>query len=385
MEKEADMSDETGRQAGDPAEPAIPFEMWAEIAAELLERTSAERLEILVRRSVKPEDWTPSDEHWAALMAEEIAEGDFTRADVYAKRCADVFKARRDAAMVKPAEAHPAQEAAAPAAAPVAAVAQVVETAPVVPVAPVVVVAPSIPIQAPAAVMAPSIPIQAPAAVTAPSIPIQAPAAGIPPVQPPAVVMAPAQPKGATPAAPPQASDPLMGTVLGVDSPWVAALPFAPKVPDQMALEGAAKHASAVQPSGPGQRAMKLGETTSMPALNELLLQTLPFAGPGGPPAAGPPEIPRPADVPPSSESAAPGKLPDFTIERFASLCAELELDSARSAEILERYRVRAEQKAMLDMAWAARFRAEPATFATFQEAKTVYTRWLLSVKGGPA
>jgi hypothetical protein len=380
MEKESDMNDETERQAGDPAEPTISFEIWAEVAAEMLERTSAERLEILERRSVKPEDWTPSDGYWTERMTEAIAEGDFTRADVYAKRCAEVFQARRSAAMAGSGEAPPAPEAA---------VGPVVPVMPVVPVAPEVPAMPVVPVM-PVAPVAPIVPVMpvAPIAPIAPIMPVapilQPPAAVAPPLQPPAAIMAPLQSEGASPANPAQGSDPLAGTVLGVESPWVAALPFAPKVADQIALAGAAKHASEVQPSGPARRAPKMGETAMIPAMNELFMKTLPFDDSDGAPAAAPPEISRPSDAPAPPESATLAGLPEFTVERFASLCAELELDASRSAEILDRYRIRADQKAILDKAWGARFRAEPATYAAFQEAKSIYTRWLFAQKGGP-
>lgn len=374
MEKESDMSDETERQAGDPAEPAISFEIWAEVAAEMLERTSAERLEILERRSVKPEDWTPSDGYWTERMTEEIAEGDFTRADVYAKRCAEVFQARRNAAMAGSVEAPPAPEAAVAPVVPVMPVAPIAPEVPAMPVVPVMPVAPVVPIM-PVAPVAPIMPV-------APIIPIQPPAAVAPPLQPPAAIMAPLQSEGAS--LPTQGSDPLAGTVVGVESPWVVALPFAPKVADQIALAGAAKHASEVQPSGPARRAPKMGETAMIPAMNELFMKTLPFDDSGEAPAAAPPEISRPSDAPAPPESATLAGLPDFTVERFASLCAELELDASRSAEILDRYRIRADQKAILDKAWGARLRAEPATYAAFQEAKSIYTRWLFAQKGGP-
>lgn len=75
--------------------PALPFETWVQIAAKMLERSASQKLELLQNHNVKPEDWTPSDEHWTAILASDIAAGDFTRADVYALVCLEEMQARK--------------------------------------------------------------------------------------------------------------------------------------------------------------------------------------------------------------------------------------------------------------------------------------------------
>ncbi|NUQ73338.1 MAG: hypothetical protein HUU21_07270 [Polyangiaceae bacterium] len=240
--------------------PAIAFEQWAEIAAEMLYRSSAERLEILRRRSIAPETWAPADAHWSNALAEEIAAGDLERAKIYAKRCADQTKQKSGSP--KPADALAN----------------------------------------------------------------------------------------------------LRGTSLALDIPRGPALPFAPGAPPEIALQNAQKHAAAVQPPPPPKSAPSFGSTAAHPDMQKIARQVMPFG-----------------DTSPGSEPEL-----DFTVERFASLCAELDMHPERAPEVLKRYGLGPDQKARLDALWRTKFSAEPATYAVFQEAKAVYAKWLASVGRGP-
>jgi hypothetical protein len=126
----------------------------------------------------------------------------------------------------------------------------------------------------------------------------------------------------------------------------------------------------------------QLGETAHMDDMQEIVRRILPFGVPGAeaPPAAKPAAPPA---QPAPQEPASPRPELDFTLQRYASLCVELEKDPARASETLTRYGLRVEQKVELDAIWAAKFRAEPASYATFQKAMTVYAEWLRGQRGG--
>lgn len=94
----------------------------------------------------------------------------------------------------------------------------------------------------------------------------------------------------------------------------------------------------------------------------------LPFAGAKPPPPAPPPPL---AVKPPLD-------LPSFSVEQYASLCVELELDPAHALETLLRYRLTAEQRTALDAAWRERMAQAADLYAAWSQAVARYKTWKL-------
>ena len=69
------------------------------------------------------------------------------------------------------------------------------------------------------------------------------------------------------------------------------------------------------------------------------------------------------------------------SVERYASLCVDLERAPGQAAETLARYRLTAEQKVTLDERWRAKM-SDTETRARWDEACKVYRAWL--AKGSP-
>ena len=70
-----------------------------------------------------------------------------------------------------------------------------------------------------------------------------------------------------------------------------------------------------------------------------------------------------------------------LTLEQYASLCAELAFDPAKSDETLARYRVSAASKTELDQYWGARLAAEPALQTKWREAYQIYFGFLTNAR----
>lgn len=339
---------ETPSTASIDNDPPVAFDSWAPIAAKMLDRSSAERLDILRKHSITPEAWTPSDAHWSLLVADEIAAGEMVHAEVYAAHCAAEYKARRTSdAPSPPVEAprpppEPVKEVAKE---PVKAKEPVREAAPIAPIAPVVPVLPVAPI-APEKKIAP----------------IEAPAA------PPPMVQNPHFP------------DELYGTSMALNIPRGPSLPFAAKSAAESPLAKPA--AKADQPPLPP--AHSLGQTTDMPDLAQIARSIVPFKT-KAPTDAQPKPAPvaSPAAVPPAmvSQPELPRDVPELTLEQYASLCAELELAPNREQETMRRYHLRSDQKGRLDSYWTARFLADSSVHAAYRHAKSTYMNWLKSTR----
>jgi hypothetical protein len=169
---------------------------------------------------------------------------------------------------------------------------------------------------------------------------------------------------------PKPAASPPRGTLLSFDIRQAPATPFSAQSTASEAFERARKHAAQAQaPIMPEVHVP--GEPETMLDMGDVVRKVLPFGPDTEAPAA------------PQKPSAPPAD-PDFTLERYASLCVELEMAPERSAATLQRYGIGAERKKLLDAHWAARLRAEPASQAAFQEAKAVYLRWLRSTRREP-
>jgi hypothetical protein len=69
--------------------------------------------------------------------------------------------------------------------------------------------------------------------------------------------------------------------------------------------------------------------------------------------------------------------LPTLSIEQYASLTVDLDVDPGHRTEILARYRVPEAQLAALDAAWSARFAADASASVSFRRAAATYRKWL--------
>lgn len=332
---------ETPATASIDTDPPVAFDTWARLAAKMLERSSAERLDVLREHAITPDAWTPSDTHWSLLLADDIATGEMVRADVYAAHCAAEFKARRtNDAPSPPVEAPkpPPEPVKAVAAEPVKAIDSVKASLP--PIVPIVIV---------------------PEKKNAPIVPIEVP------VAPPPLIPQPEVPSE------------LYGTSLALNIPRGPSLPFAAKSAAESPMAKPAPKAD--QPPPP---AHSLGQTTDMPELAQLARSIVPFKGkaPTDTQPKPAPAAPR-AAIPPAIVTLpeAPRDVPELTLEQYASLCAELELAPSREQETLRRYHLRSDQKARLDSYWTARFLADSNVHGAFRHAKTTYANWLKSTR----
>lgn len=373
-------------------DPPVAFDKWAPVAAEMLQRNSAERLEILRRHSLTPEDWTPSDAHWSAVLALEITAGNHARADIYALHCATEFKARREqSAPVQPVRDVKPEEVTA---------AKAISTAAVVEDEPPVINAPPplayVPVHAPNEV--PYMPAEVPAMPPLGYGAKDTESDTKPPMYNP-VIPNPVLPK-------PVAPNALQGTSWSLDIPRGPSLPFVPPSASGDSAASIAKPAEQVQRPMPPLAGNSLNETTDMADLHKIVRQIMPFKGDAAAKAAPAPAATSTSSAPvakavppvvvPPVTPAAPERVevkpaptavattePEWTLEQYASLCAELEIAPERMHETLHRYRVRPDQKAQLDALWGARIRADRALHAAFHHAKTTYTAWLMGAGRG--
>ncbi len=97
-------------------------------------------------------------------------------------------------------------------------------------------------------------------------------------------------------------------------------------------------------------------------------------AGPSLPFKGAPPE--RPPSFNPAPPPVRPADLPELSIEQYASLNAELELNPQRAGEILARYRMSEAQRARFDAFWQSRL-ASPDVRRAYEQAHATYKAWL--------
>ncbi|MFT3765794.1 MAG: hypothetical protein QM820_09785 [Minicystis sp.] len=254
---------------------------------------------------------------------------------------------------------------------------------------------------------------QAPVAVPAQTpLPFQPPSVVPASAAPPSAASSPAIPAAPSPAIPSamRAFTDVEGTQAApVSPPSEPALPFGPL----SAPSPASQPASA--PAAWMPKAMRafadVGGTQAAPSAPSG--PALPFASeaPASRPAPAPPAAPAPAAlVPPAAPAptapapapaapapspaalpprpAAPPRAaptlatPALSLEQFASLCVELELDPGRRHEILQRYRLTEEQHRGLDAFFRARVTTDAATRASWDAAYNAYRTWLLQSRG---
>jgi hypothetical protein len=155
----------------------------------------------------------------------------------------------------------------------------------------------------------------------------------------------------------------LGGTALAVDVPSGPALPFA---------------AGAAADSKPPLPVVAKKSKLAGLSFGLTIPKDLPL--PRGAPAAAP-EIP----TAPAASTAAPPPLPPppLTLEQHASLCAELSFAPDKGAEILARYRLSAEAKALVDQFYREKVAESADVRAAWDRGYRGYYAWLVNAATG--
>jgi hypothetical protein len=187
----------------------------------------------------------------------------------------------------------------------------------------------------------------------------------------PALPFAEADPAAASALAASVAVDPksmrpasrLGGTALAVDVPSGPALPFA---------------AGATADSKPPLPAVAKRSKLAGLSFGLTIPKDLPLAR--GAPATAAPEIPAAAG---GSAPAPPPPPPPLTLEQHASLCAELSFAPDKVAEILARYRLSAESKALVDQFYREKVAESAEVRAAWDRGYRGYYAWLVNAANG--
>jgi hypothetical protein len=328
---------DSGTNAG-AGELPLDFNGWMDLSARLLRLEQEERLDILEKRNIAPEDWSRCDEHYCLALTADIAENRMDRAERYGRACAAELERRKKGDADRPAEptatgepkatAAPVGEAQTPAPTPSA-------PAPLQTEAPILQRAPE------------TIPMHMP------------PAPAFRYTQAPIIERGPeglAAPVAARPRVDLTTTAPIdMGSLLRAAS----ALPFGDTPSPEFVAQVSA-------PKEVPQRLDALGATITLSAGVASGSQAVPFVKqPAEPTAGGPP-----------AQSIA---VPQMRLQTYASLGAELAVYPEKAAQILPKYGVVSEQvKAALDQEWRARFAASPETLREWHKLFSEFREWLL-------
>lgn len=202
--------------------------------------------------------------------------------------------------------------------------------------------------------------------VELPSYMLAATAPRTSPVVPPELASAPFPPTTPVPAPPARISPApvdLRGTAMSLDLPRRAALPFqAGGTPEQVLADVIARMTAAqgaLPAEGGKTPRAHLGETVGVAPLP--VGKGLPFGSS-------------------TTKGGGPAVAPTLSIERYASLCVELEASPASSAHTLRRYQLSETEWVALDAYWKARFSREPAVQSASESARAAYRAWLARV-----
>lgn len=343
--------------------PPLTMKDYAAVLAYVSHYPGQHRADVLLRLEVDDGEWKEADQRWPAAMIEELLDENralidaFNDAFVPVKR--RLKKEKPEIASLTPlrpplAAAKPLAGIAEPPAPPASA-----------PVAPV--------FTPPAPVFTPPAPVFAPPApVFAPPAPVFTPPAPV--FAPPALIFAPPAPVVASDR---EALIPvgmrsfksLKGTEAVVDTAPSPTLPFRTGPVGESSVFAKPDPRSIVPAGMRGFTSVSGTQAASLLPAGP----ALPFAGPKGPPPAPPPPAP-----PPPTAGDAPIELPVFSIEQYASLCVELELDPSRATETLLRYRLTTLQRAKLDAAWRERMAQASDVYTAWSQAVTQYKTWKL-------
>jgi hypothetical protein len=310
--------------------PPLTIGEYATVLAHLFHYSAEPRADVLLRLEVHEGEWKEADERWSDAMIQELLEENHALGDTFNDAFVPV---KRRLKQEKP------------------------EIASLTPLRPPLAAAkPLVAIAEP-----PTLPALAP---TAPVFALPAPV-----VAPPAFIFAPP--------APVLSSDrdslvpvgmrnfkSLKGTEAAQDAAPAPTLPFrAPVSGEPSAMAKPESHS--LVPAG----MRGFTNLSGTQGVNPLpATPALPFAAAKGPPPAPPP----PLAVKP------PPDLPSFSVEQYASLCVELELDPAHTLETLQRYRLTQEQRTALDAAWRERMAHASDLYAAWSQAITRYKTWKL-------
>jgi hypothetical protein len=137
-------------------------------------------------------------------------------------------------------------------------------------------------------------------------------------------------------------------------------------------------------PFAPGSSIAAIATATALPKVNRApaeltgtvgvdlsaLGAALPFLG-GSPPPASPAP---PAPPTPTGQSVG---LDSWTVEHYASLCAEMAFNPAAISETLSRYRLTSESRIELDRRWKVRLSGDRAAMDKWQSAYQTYLTFL--------
>ncbi len=138
-------------------------------------------------------------------------------------------------------------------------------------------------------------------------------------------------------------------------------------------------------PFAPGSPAPAIAIATALPKVNRApaeltgtvgvdlsaLGAALPFLGGSPPPAASP------VAAPGSTTAGSNTGLDSWTVEHYASLCAEMAFNPAATSETLSRYRLTSESRIELDLRWKVRLSADAAALGQWRAAYQTYLAFL--------
>jgi hypothetical protein len=326
------MTTENGDSGTDAGELPLDFDAWVELSARLLRLEQEERLDILEKRNIAPEDWSRCDEHYCLALTADIAENRMDRAQRYGQACAAELERRKKGDADRPAEPTVTGE--------LNATAAPVEEA-----------------------RTPSAP--APPQIEAPIF--QRASEAIPAHTPPAPAFryteAPIIERGPDPA--PVAARPRVDLNTTAPLDMGALLSSAPPLPfvDRPSAEFVA------QASAPKQ----------VPQSLDALGTTSPISADVARGSLGVPFVKRPAEPTAGGPPAQSIAVPQMQLETYASLGAELSVYPEKAAQILPRYGVADERvRAALEHEWRARFAAHPETLREWHKLFSEFREWLL-------
>ena len=326
-----------------------PFTMgeYAAVLAHLAHYPVAHRADVLARLDVSEAEWTEADKRLPAAMIQGLLDEDPSLGDVFNDAFVPV-KGRLKSEKPEIASLPPLRP-------------------PLAPATPLV--ASAGPAALPALEPAPP-GLAPPEPVFTPPAPVFTPPE--PAFAPPAFIFAPPEP-----VAPPVDRAALVPvgmrhfkSLKGTEAAVSATPAPAPALPFRAAIAGEAAAIAKPDPSSlvpEGMRGFK-----SLSGTHGVTLPSkgpaLPFAGVKEPPPAPPPPV----------VVSPPLDLPPFSVEQYASLCVELELDPARTAETLLRYRLTPSLRAALDASWRERMAQASDLYAAWSQAVTRYKTWKL-------
>jgi hypothetical protein len=174
----------------------------------------------------------------------------------------------------------------------------------------------------------------------------------------------------------PAEAEPLAATALDLDFSATKALPF--RTDEPVRPKVSVRQRVVVPTQAFPERMSPVIPPVARPS-EDLGGTSLELSFPRGPvvPFARPaPPAPPPSTAPPVVQSAAP-QAAALTLEQHASLCVELALAPARTAETLARYRLTPGAKVLVDQHFRARMDQDPTARSAWDRAYKTYHEWV--------